>query len=370
MTSYQSLDILTVNINSLFRDNIMKIDNKSILKNTIYSFTDSQLSIERLDRVKKVFGPTRIFSTISRSKNPKGGCTLIFPQNYIEKVLFVDYDHSLDSPRYLSVTILNCYKQKISFITTYLPTQKTVKLANLETLAKVLETVCLLQWANDVNPVLALTGDFNLDLDRLTHSKMGIKLLSIVNEYNLHDFCQLFFPKNFSAKTFIPHKKGARASRLDGIFLGNPILNTLLNSKIVQFEKYLPSYFCSDHYPVHLRLTTNNVPKPSPLYEKFDDYFLQDEKFMTILYDTLFLTLRELSPANAYNNGPLHKVTIDTLSHEQLDFSYENSYSAEYSFLDTFYSVINRLIKAVNKYKSEIIKIEKNDLKEEEKIIF
>ena len=183
----------------MFNRNGSKLNaaNLNLYKNSIINFSDVRISEDKFLLFKSRFNEhgERFFTTIS--KTPRAGCAILFPQQYIKEVINVTMDKN-EIPRFLCVTVLNYLGLKATFISCYLPANKSnkIKMAAIQGLYNCIEQIETKVYSLAEQFNIFVSGDFNIDLNAITKTKAGQSLLRLCSRFDLYDVIDRFGDKS------------------------------------------------------------------------------------------------------------------------------------------------------------------------------
>ena len=356
----RTLKLRQANVNSLFKNkNKCKLSSYNLNNNSICFLADTRITQDRFNYINERFNISdRFFSTISitdKDHHCRAGASIIFPCNYLSKIVDVCYDNNHFCPRYIFVTAINADGTKITYGSVYLPANGKAfdKIKIIDQIEHQLSTIELRHYSSNQCFNLILAGDFNLHLDRLNKSTVGKRLMCVMSHFNVIDMVLEFSmcPDNFPS--YLGNHKNAQPTRIDGIFISRQFLQLLNLSSSVKFS-HDPTFFESDHYPVCIDfiITKNDIIED--IYRRGDDTFMDSKELLSkldkIVRDTLILTC----PNNLYYGGNLSRSVIECFSDEELDYSFiKSNCRKDFPFFEVFYKIIDNICKAQNDYKSD-----------------
>ena len=371
----RSFHIKQNNVNSMFKNrNVCKLNHTNLDSKSILMLADTRITADRYQYLLKQYKldepELRFFTTISKAEEGqkcRAGASIIFPPNFLSKVIDVNMDDN-PIPRYIFITTCNLEGLKATYGAIYLPANKNaqVKIDYLDKITRTLQNIELLNYSTNEVFNLILAGDFNLSLDRLHKSSAGTRLAQMMSSFDLIDTISEFTDNTQSYATFTGNHKNARPTRIDGILMSRNLTYLLKNYSSVKLYQE-PALFDTDHYPVSLEFVIAKNIAHEDIYIRGDDSFMNSKELTTkldkIIRDTLILT----SPCNFYYGGNLSRNVIESLSDEELDLSFQADKIANpnYDHFSTFYKIIDNIIIAQNDYKSVIFN---NEYKDEKKL--
>ena len=348
------------NVNSLFKNKYScKLSSHNLNNNSICFLADSRITQERFDYINDKFKISdRFFSTISKTDNEhhcRAGVSIIFPNNYLSKIVDVCYDNNQFCPRYIFVTAINLDGTKLTYGSVYLPANGKAldKIKIINQIEHHLATIELRHYSSNQCFNLILAGDFNLHLDRLNRSTVGKRLQCVMTRFNVIDMVMEFSTCLDNFPSYLGNHKNAQPTRIDGIFISRQFLQLLNLSSSVKFL-HDPTLFESDHYPVCIDFLITKNDTIDDIYRRGDDTFMDSKELLTklnkIVRDTLILTC----PNNLYYGGNLSRSVIECFSDEELDYSFiKSNCQKDFPFFETFYKIVDNICKAQNDYKSD-----------------